>query len=108
MSLPQLDLLDGLRVEEERPPRAVAQAIAAAFAPTPVTLASAVLLVQSAAGRRAWLRRWLARDATGVAVAWVAYAAPGIPDWMPLVDDERQAYQLEEPETPLPETPVGA
>ena len=107
MSIPQLDLLDGLGVEEERPSRVVAQAIAAAFAPTPMTLVSAVLLVESAAGRRTWLRRWLARDATGAAVAWVAYAAPGVPDWMPLAEDERLAYWLEEPETPLSETPVG-
>ena len=70
MSLPQLDPLDGLRVEKERP---------------------------------------LARGGTGDSgrVGGVrGTGASGL--WMPLADDGRQAYRLEEPETPLPETPVGA
>ena len=62
----------------------------------------ALLLVESAAGRRVWLRRWLAKDPAGTPRAWVAYAFAGVPDWMPLRSDEYAAFVLQ-PDAPEPE-----
>ena len=100
--LPQLDLRDGMRIDEERPSLVIAETLAQGFGYAPAMMVAVVVLVESKTGRRWWQRRWGVLDADGALVAYVSYVAEGVPDVRVPTADEQGATRLDDTAPPRP------